>query len=455
MQAYLILANGRVFRGVSVGCPGTTIGEVVFATGMVGFEETLTDPSYYGQIITQTYPLIGNYGMNSEDVESTKIWARGYIVREACKTPSNFRSEETLDAFLKKNGIIGIEGIDTRSLTRTLRESGVMNGAITTEFDPDAEPEKKAALLPEIAAYAVVDAVKAVTCREAVTYEPTAAGAWGDTPLHVALLDLGCKNNIVRCLQTPSVPDEADTLIIESTYGDSPRPPQPKDTEQRLAEIIDRTITGGGNVVIPSFAVGRTQELLYMLRRIKEQRLSLTDFQVYLDSPLAIEATAIYKDTLRSYFDEETNELLDRGVNPIGFDGLHLSVTGDDSKNINADPTPKVIISASGMCEAGRIRHHLKHNLWRPECTVLFVGYQVEGTLGRRLLNGARYVNLFGEDVRVAADIENLEGISAHADMLRLVDWIASMKKRPTRVYVNHGSDGRFYSGEGTQGHQG
>ena len=168
---------------------------------MVGFEESLTDPSYYGQIITQTYPLIGNYGMNSEDVESTKIWARGYIVREACKTPSNFRSEETLDAFQKKNGIIGIEGIDTRSLPRTLRESGVMNGASTTEFDPDAEPEKKAALLPEIAAYAVVDAVKTVTCREAVTYEPTAAGAWGDTPLHVALLDLGCKNNIVRCLQ--------------------------------------------------------------------------------------------------------------------------------------------------------------------------------------------------------------------------------------------------------------
>ena len=142
MQSYLILANGQVFRGQSIGCPGTTIGEVVFATGMVGFEETLTDPSYYGQIITQTYPLIGNYGMNSEDVESGKIWAKGYIVREACKTPSNFRSEETLDAFLKKNGIIGIEGVDTRSLTRTLRESGVMNGAITTEFDPDAEPEK-------------------------------------------------------------------------------------------------------------------------------------------------------------------------------------------------------------------------------------------------------------------------------------------------------------------------
>ena len=252
--------------------------------------------------------------------------------------------------------------------------------------------------------------------------------------------DVGTPNRPLLC--RPNVPDEADTLIIESTYGDCLRPPQPKDLEQRLAEIIDRTITGGGNVVIPSFAVGRTQELLYMLRRIKKQQLALSDFPVYLDSPLAIEATNIYKETLRSYFDEETNELLDRGVNPIGFDGLHLSVTSDDSKKINADPMPKVIISASGMCEAGRIRHHLKHNLWRPECTILFVGYQVEGTLGRRLLDGVRYVNLFGEDVKVSADIENLEGISAHADMYQLTDWIASMKKRPKRVYVNHGSDG-------------
>ncbi|MDY2695398.1 carbamoyl phosphate synthase small subunit [Gemmiger sp.] len=204
MQSYLILANGQVFRGQSIGCPGTTIGEVVFATGMVGFEETLTDPSYYGQIITQTYPLIGNYGMNSEDVESGKIWAKGYIVREACKTPSNFRSEETLDAFLKKNGIIGIEGVDTRSLTRTLRESGVMNGAITTEFDPDAEPEKKAALMPAITAYAVTEAVATVTCAASKTFEPTTNvidGREVETPLHVALLDLGCKNNIVRCLQ--------------------------------------------------------------------------------------------------------------------------------------------------------------------------------------------------------------------------------------------------------------
>ncbi len=172
MQAYLILANGRILKGKSLGCQGTTVGEVVFATGMVGFEETLTDPSYYGQIITQTYPLIGNYGMNSEDKESGKIWAKGYIVREACTTPSNFRSEETLDTFLKENGIIGIEGIDTRSLTRILRESGVMNGAITTEFDPETEPEKLAALMPIIKAYAVTGAVDAVTCTEPQCFAP-------------------------------------------------------------------------------------------------------------------------------------------------------------------------------------------------------------------------------------------------------------------------------------------
>lgn len=262
----------------------------------------------------------------------------------------------------------------------------------------------------------------------------------GETHHIVFSGDVGTPSRPLLC--RPNVPDEADALIIESTYGDSLRSPQPKDLEQRLAEIIDRTITGGGNVVIPSFAVGRTQELLYMLRRIKEQQLALTDFPVYLDSPLAIEATNIYKDTLQEYFDEETKDLLAKGINPIGFNGLHLTVTSDDSKKINADPVPKVIISASGMCEAGRIRHHLKHNLWRPECTVLFVGYQVEGTLGRRLLDGVRYVNLFGEEVRVSARIENLEGISAHADMYQLIDWISAMKKRPARIYVNHGADG-------------
>ena len=279
MQAYLILANGRVFRGRSIGCPGTTIGEVVFATGMVGFEETLTDPSYYGQIITQTYPLIGNYGMNHEDVESGRIWARGYIVREACKTPSNFRSEMTLDAFLKQNGVIGIEGVDTRSLTRTLRESGVMNGAITTEFDPEAEPEKAAALLPQIAAYAVTGAVEAVTCKEPRTWEPTAPGRWGDTPLHVALLDLGCKNNIVRCLQkrgcrvtvlpgTATAADlaalQADGLMLSNGPGD---PAENVAIIQNIREMLDSGIPAFGICLghqLTALAAGaRTTKLKY------------------------------------------------------------------------------------------------------------------------------------------------------------------------------------------------
>ena len=262
MQSYLILANGQVFRGQSIGCPGTTIGEVVFATGMVGFEETLTDPSYYGQIITQTYPLIGNYGMNSEDVESGKIWAKGYIVREACKTPSNFRSEETLDSFLKKNGIIGIEGIDTRSLTRTLRESGVMNGAITTEFDPDAEPEKKAALMPAITAYAVTEAVATVTCTAPKTFEPTTNvidGREVETPLHVALLDLGCKNNIVRCLQKRGcrvtvLPGTATAAELAALNPDglmlSNGPGDPAENVGIIANIKEMLDTG-----IPTFGI--------------------------------------------------------------------------------------------------------------------------------------------------------------------------------------------------------
>ena len=175
MNAYLLLANGMVFAGQSVGAEGVTVGEVVFATGMVGFQETLTDPSYYGQIITQTYPLIGNYGMNKDDMESDRIWAKGYIVREACTTPSNWRCEETLDSFLKKNNTIGIEGIDTRHLTRIIRESGVMNGAILTTFDP-ADPANKAeteALLAQIRAYANVfkGQIKTINIQRALINE--------------------------------------------------------------------------------------------------------------------------------------------------------------------------------------------------------------------------------------------------------------------------------------------
>lgn len=243
-------------------------------------------------------------------------------------------------------------------------------------------------------------------------------------------------------LRDPQTPDEADVVIIESTYGDRIHDKKRPDYEQKLVRLIDETFEKGGNLVIPSFAVGRTQELLYMLRNIKELKAVNYDFPVYLDSPLAIEATKIYASPdMQEYYDDETLALLSKDINPITFEGLHLSVTTEDSKAINSDPAPKIIIASSGMCEAGRIRHHLKYNLWRPECTVLFIGYQVEGTLGRRLLDGEKFVNLFGEDVKVAAKIDRLDGISAHADKDGLLAWLGAMEKRPRRVYVNHGDD--------------
>ena len=242
-------------------------------------------------------------------------------------------------------------------------------------------------------------------------------------------------------LSDPKAPNEADIVVLESTYGDRIREASKGGYEQRLANIIDQTLSKGGNVVIPSFAVGRTQELLYMLRRIKEQNLARINFPVWLDSPLAIEATNIYNGTLSNYYDKETVSLLERGINPISFDKLYVAVSSDESKQINLDSTPKVIISASGMCEAGRIRHHLKYNLWRPESTILFVGYQVEGTVGRRLLDGAKYISLFGEEIRVSARIEKLEGFSGHADREALVEWLSSIKNKPELVYVNHGAD--------------
>ena len=251
--------------------------------------------------------------------------------------------------------------------------------------------------------------------------------------------DVGNKEKPLLCDPVP--PTQADYVVIESTYGDREHEAVPTDNEARLADIIKYTLSKNGNLIIPSFAVGRTQELLYMIRHIKEKHAVPFDFPVWIDSPLAVEATNIYSTDMRDYYDDEALSLLDRGINPITFDGLHVSVTSDDSKALNIDQEPKIIISASGMCEAGRIRHHLKYNLWKPECTVLFVGYQVEGTLGRRILDGASYVNLFGQDVKVNARIEKLEGISAHADKPGLISWLSRIETPGVTVFVNHGDD--------------
>ncbi len=243
-------------------------------------------------------------------------------------------------------------------------------------------------------------------------------------------------------IKDPEYLKDADYVVMESTYGDRSHGVKP-DYIKELTQIIQRTFDRGGNVVIPSFAVGRTQEMLYFLRQIKEEkRIKGHDgFEVYVDSPLAVEATEIFMKHMFSDFDEDAAALIQRGINPISFPGLKISVTSEDSKNINFDEKPKVIISASGMCEAGRIKHHLKHNLWRSECTILFVGYQAVGTLGRAIVEGAKEVKLFGEDIEIHAEIAVLTGISGHADNEGLIRWISEFEKKPKCVFVIHGED--------------
>ena len=244
-------------------------------------------------------------------------------------------------------------------------------------------------------------------------------------------------------LRDPVYPKTADYVVMESTYGDRIHNAKRPDYVNELVRIIVDTMARGGNLVIPSFAVGRTQELLYVLREIKERRLTgnFSNFPVYVDSPLANEATEVFLQCMGECGDDETKALIARGVQPITFEGLYTSISTEDSKAINFDDTPKVIISASGMCEAGRIRHHLKHNLWRDDSTVLFVGYQSQGTLGRALLDGAKSVKLFGEEIEVRAKILNLDGVSGHADMEGLLKWVGSLEKAPTRMFVVHGED--------------
>ena len=243
-------------------------------------------------------------------------------------------------------------------------------------------------------------------------------------------------------IKDPEYITEADYVVMESTYGDRSHGERP-DYVGMLSQIIQETFDRGGNLVIPSFAVGRTQEMLYFIRQIKEEnRITGHDgFKVYVDSPLANEATTIFSEHAYDCYDDEAMALYNKGINPIAFPGLCTSITSDESKAINFEEEPKVIISASGMCDAGRIKHHLKHNLWNENATILFVGYQAVGTLGRSLLEGAEEVKLFGETVHVGAHIVQMPGISGHADVNGLMDWISAYKTKPQRVFVTHGED--------------
>lgn len=266
---------------------------------------------------------------------------------------------------------------------------------------------------------------------------------------HVYLFtgDLGADN--MPILKDPSILEKIDFLIIESTYGNRVHGEKNANGEN-LLEIIQKTAKRGGNVVIPSFAVGRTQEVLYDINDYKEQGLlgEFADIPVYVDSPLAIKATEIFR---RNYklFDQEATKKLAKGDDPLLFENLHFTLTSDESKAINDDGRSKIIVSASGMCEAGRIKHHLKHNLWRWESAVVFVGYQAPGTLGHQIKSGNPKVRIFGEEIAVKSSIHTVEGYSAHADMDDIIAWIQGNKEIPRKIVLVHGEQASMFHLQG------
>lgn len=252
--------------------------------------------------------------------------------------------------------------------------------------------------------------------------------------------DIGNANRPI--VRDPSTIAAADMVVMESTYGDRLHPPR-TDDRQVLAEIIRKTFDRGGNVIIPAFSVGRTQELLYDLSLImREGMAGLKPFDVYVDSPLSSKATRVFAENFNDgYFDEQAMERKQQGDDPFSFETLHFVETADDSKALNFLKGSKVIISSSGMCEAGRIKHHLKHNLYRPECAVVFPGFQGKGTLGRSIVEGAKHVKIFGEEIEVKADIYRLQGFSGHADQKGLLTWLEGFAQKPQHVLITHGEE--------------
>lgn len=251
--------------------------------------------------------------------------------------------------------------------------------------------------------------------------------------------DLGVKDRPI--LRNPTIIKKADYVIMETTYGNRLHA-ENKTSVAKLIEIVRETVKRGGNVVIPSFAVGRTQELIYELNKVYEHmpelKNELKDMQVYIDSPMAVKATEVFLKNAQVYDDEMKDYIL-KGDNPLDFANLNFAVTTDESRAINEDNKPKIIISASGMCDSGRIRHHLKHNIWNKRNSIVFVGYQANGSLGRYILDGAESIRLFGEEIQVNAEIYNLEGFSGHADRDGLLDWIKGFQKKPRKVFLVHG----------------
>ena len=365
---------------------------------------------------------------------------------------------------LYKEGFSG--PIYTTRLTAQLMEIMLLDSAHIQESDAQwANQKGRRAGRPLVEPlYTVDDASRALTHLRTFDYEQSftlcpgvevcfhdAGHLLGSAMIEVTVTEDGVTKRLVfsgdignlkqPIIRDPSYLTQADYVLTESTYGDREHDAAEVDYTDDLARIMDATFAKGGNVVIPAFAVGRTQELLYFIREIKQRGLvtSVPDFPVYVDSPLAKAATTIFAGDLTGYIDEEAKALVADGVNMLTFPELRLCESMEESRALNADREPKVIISASGMCDAGRIRHHLKHNLWRPECTVVFVGYQAEGSLGRRLLEGAQSVKLFGEEIAVKAQVVNFPGLSSHAGLSGLLQWIQAFSPKPQQVFVVHG----------------
>ena len=256
--------------------------------------------------------------------------------------------------------------------------------------------------------------------------------------------DIG--NNDIPLLSSPTMIETTDYLVMESTYGG--RLHNRNDEKANLfLNIVSETLEKNGTVVIPSFAVGRTQEILYEINNLKNNDNSeefkkeydtLMKTPVYVDSPLAISATEIFRENM-NLFDEETQQLIQSGDNPLEFPGLQFTKTADESKSLNEMDGAAIIISASGMCDVGRIKHHLKHHIWNPNSTILFVGYQAPGTLGRRIVDGAKTIKIFGEEIAVNARIEYIEGYSGHADQEWLMNFIYSFITKPKHIFLVHG----------------
>lgn len=266
----------------------------------------------------------------------------------------------------------------------------------------------------------------------------------GETKKIVFSGDIG--NNDIPLLDSPTMIEDTDFLVMESTYGSRLHMKNNQKAEMFL-DIVAETLEKGGNVVIPSFAVGRTQEILYELNKIKDRKHDeafnekydkLMHTPVFVDSPLAISATEVFKENM-DLFDDEIKQEIERGDNPLEFPGLQFTVTAEESKALNENTTQSIIISASGMCEVGRIKHHLKHNIWDPKNTILFVGYQAPGTLGEKIVHGAKVVKIFGEEIAVNARIEYIEGYSGHADQEWLLNFVYSFIKKPKHIFLVHG----------------